>query len=376
MKLSLQTFSSIVANSAIAMQAASSQLLDVSTGSILRAILEANASIALWIQWLLYCILNATRASTSSGDDLDTWMADFNLLRLPPITATGEATLSRFSNTDIAVVPTGTLVKTIDGSQTFSVTIDSSNAYWDDGSNGYVLKAGVSQCVVPVVAQTAGAGGNVSPGTLTILASAVVGIDSVSNDLATSGGADAETDDAFRLRFTAYINSRSRATMTAVKSAIAGVQQGLSFVIRENVDGSGAPQDGSFLIIVDDGSGTPSQALLAAVYSAVDAVRPIGSIFAIQGPTVVEATIQIGVKLSLTSNSVTVVPLIQQRITVFVNALPIGASLPITRIAQLAYDADPGVVNVSAVQLNGSTSDLTVGNFSVLKVANTSVSIQ
>ena len=136
MQLSLQTFSTLVQNMAAAVQGASNQLLDLTVGSTLRAVLEANASVALWMQWLILQVLRMTRAATSSGADLDSWMADFSLMRLPAVAATGLVTFSRFSPTMAALVPVGALVRTADGTQTFRVTEDTANVAWDPSSNG------------------------------------------------------------------------------------------------------------------------------------------------------------------------------------------------------------------------------------------------
>ena len=95
MNLSLQTFATLVQNMAAAVQGAASQLLDLSVGSVLRALLEASASVALWLQWLIVLVLNMTRAATSQGPALDSWMADFSFTRLPAAAATGQITFSR-----------------------------------------------------------------------------------------------------------------------------------------------------------------------------------------------------------------------------------------------------------------------------------------
>src|SRR5690242_21764185 len=97
MQLSLRTFNTLVESMAAAVQSAASQLLDLTVGSTLRAVLEANASIVLWMQWLILQVLQSTRASTSTGADLDSWMADFTLTRLPAAPATGAVTFSRFT---------------------------------------------------------------------------------------------------------------------------------------------------------------------------------------------------------------------------------------------------------------------------------------
>ena len=53
MQLSLRTFDTLVQSMAAAVQASAAQLLDLTVGSTLRAVLEANASIGLWMQWLI-----------------------------------------------------------------------------------------------------------------------------------------------------------------------------------------------------------------------------------------------------------------------------------------------------------------------------------
>jgi uncharacterized phage protein gp47/JayE len=115
MQLPLQTFTTLVQNMAAAVQSAATQLLDVTVGSTLRAILEANASLGLWMQWLVVQVLQMTRAATSSGPDLDSWMNDFSLTRLPASPASGTVTLSRFSTGIAAFVPVESLVRTTDG---------------------------------------------------------------------------------------------------------------------------------------------------------------------------------------------------------------------------------------------------------------------
>ena len=293
MQLSLRTFSTLVQNMAAAVQASATQLLDLTVGSTLRAVIESNASIALWMQWLILLVLRTTRAATSSGADLDTWMADLSLTRLPAIAATGIVTFSRFSPTMTALIPAGALARTADGTQTFAVSIDATNPAWVSASNGYLVAAGVASLDVPVAAMTYGGAGNVQAGAVSLLASAIPGIDAVSNASAIQNGLDAEPDDAFRDRFQNFIASRSRATTVAVGYAISNIQQGLNYTIQENLDPSGQPRMGSFVVTVDDGSGSPSTALLSTVQIAVDAVRPVGSIFSVQPPDVVTVNVSL-----------------------------------------------------------------------------------
>lgn len=367
MQLPLLTFANLVENMAAAVQGACRGLVDLTVGSTLRAVLEANAALALWMQWLAVLVLQATRAATSTGPDLDSWMADFSLARLPAVAAKGVVTLARFTPSGAALVPAGTTVRTADGTQSFVVSADTENPAWDATQNGYVVASGTASVAVPVVAADPGAAGNVQAGAISLLASAIPGIDTVTNPGPTQGGVDDETDAALRARFQNFIDSRSRATPVAVGYAIASLQQGLRYTIAENADTSGTQRMGHFVVTVDDGSGSPPSSLLDTVAAAVDAVRPLGSTFSIQAPTVTTANVTLTIGVSSAAQKAQIVGPVAAAISGWIDALPIGAALPISRIAQLAYDASPFVTNVSAVVVNGATADLQPSPSGVVK---------
>jgi len=367
MQLSLQTFTSLVENMAAAVQSAATKLLDLTIGSTLRSILEANASVALWMQWLILQVLQVTRAATSVGADLDSWMADMSLSRLPAAPAVGSITFSRYTATASSLIPAGALVRTGDGTLIFIVTIDSTNSVWNVELNGYTYSPGVSSLTVPIVAQVAGSAGNVLANTISLIATAMPGVDLVTNQAATQNGLDAESDGAFRARFQNFLQSRSRATASAVAYAISSIQQGLDYVIAENVDSTGASWVGSFVVTIDDGSGYPPSSLLSTVYASVDAVRPIGSIFSVQPPNVVQANVILILSVTADATSSAVIPTVAVAITSYINSLTIGDVLPLTRLAQVAYDASSAVTNVTQLQVNGGTADLACGSAGIIK---------
>jgi len=303
--------------------------------------------------------LQSTRAASSADADLDSWMADFGLSRLPARSSTGMATLSRFASSSTAFVPVGALIRTSDAAQTFAVVADTSSVFWSSERNGYMLPVGVGSGEVPVQAQAPGSAGNVQAGTLTMLASALPGIDGVSNSAPFSDGMEQETDAALRSRFQTFLASRSRATRAAIGHAISSVQQGLAYAIVENVDSCGSPSMGNFVITIDDGSGSPSDVLLSAAYAAVDAVRPLGSTFSVRSPTLVPVTVSVTIVTEKGTDRNAAIGSLASVITSHINALPIGASLLITRIAQLAYDADARIETVGSILLNSVAMDLT-----------------
>ena len=348
MQLSLQNFSTLVANMAASAQGACATLLDVTVGSVLRALIESSASVALWLQYLILQVLSMTRLSTSSGADTDSWVNDFGLIRLPPISAVGSVVMTSFSPlSQSSSIPSGALVKTGDGSQSFIVT-----------GGPYQRPQGVQSITVPVAASAAGMAGNVQAGSISLLGTAIPGVDTVTNLLPLTGGAAEETDQALRIRFVVYLNTRSRATEEAIVNAIISVQQGLSYVVQENITYAGVVLPGHFTIIVDDGSGTPPATLLASVFSAIDQVRPIGSSFSVNAPVLLSAEIFFLIKMDDNSISDQTKSAISAAVASYTNGLDVGQALRFSRLSGLAYDASSNVINVVSMTLNGDTTDL------------------
>jgi uncharacterized phage protein gp47/JayE len=358
MSLPVRSFTTIVRDMAAAITASAGELIDVSVGSVLRALIESNAAIVLWIQWLILLTLQSTRAATCTGVDLDTWMADFSLLRLPAVAATGIVTFSRFSGTAAAAVPVSTLIKTQDGSVTFVVIADPSNLAWQASKNAYALAIGVMAIDLPIIATVAGISGNVLPNTITLLASAVPGIDVLNNQLATSEGMAEESDDAFRSRFTNFLAARSRATLDAIGYAISLVGSDLSYVVQENVDAAGNARAGNILIVVDDGSGTIAGPLFDSLALAIEAVRPVGTIFSIQPPRIIQVAASLALEYPPGLSVSNIEDFVRSALETYINSRKIGSTLSVTRISQLVYRIEPKIINISSVMLNGLGVDL------------------
>ena len=288
--LSTQDFTTLVRNMVTAVQAGANTLINLNVGSVLRAILEAVAGVILWLQGLIIYTLTLTRAATSVGSDLDSWMADYGLIRISAVAASGQVTFSRFTTTTQAIIPVGAVVQTADGSQSFTVIADTTNSAYNATLGGFVVAASVSSLAVTVTAVNAGSQGNVGAATITSISNAISGIDTVSNAAAFANGIDAETDIALRIRFVLYLASLSKGTKTAIGSAIANVQQGIQYKLVENYDYNGTLDYGFFYAVIDDGTGYPSSTLLSTVSNAIDAVRGLTTRFAVFAPVVVTAT--------------------------------------------------------------------------------------
>ena len=367
MQLQLQSFAGLVGTAAAAVQGSARQLIDLTVGSTLRAVLEASASVGLWVQWLTLQVLQTTRASTSEAADLDSWMADFTVARLPAVAASGQVTFGRFVGTGMAVVPAGTVVRTADGTQSFVVVGSAGEPGFNASLGGYPLESGALAITVPVEAQIAGTAGNVQAGAVTLIAATLPGVDMVGNAAALAGGQDGESDDALRARFTLFMTSLARATPAAIGYAIAGVQQGLQHTLVENALPDGSPRVGCFVVTVDDGSGTPSASLLAAVSDAIETMRPVGASYTVRAPEIAYVDVSLTVAVLAGAAPGPVKDAVAMAVRAFIDGLPLGAPLAWSRLVQVAYAAAPEVVNVTAVSINGGAADIVVDSGTVVK---------
>jgi hypothetical protein len=369
MQLPVLTFSGLIAQMAAGLQGGTVALIDLTIGSVLRALLEASASVALWLQWLVLQVLSTTRAATSVGPDLDSWMADYALNRLAGTPASGAISFARYTVGLATIIPIGCVVLTSDGTQSFLVLEDGSNPAWN-GAGGYTLAAQQSSVSVPAQCSTFGTAGNVQASTIGLLASPIPGVDSVSNALAFAGGTAAESDQDFRSRFQLYINSRSLSTVVAVLNAVVTVQQGLRTVVVENVDPQLNSVPGSFLVIADNGTGMPGGLLLQSIQAAVNAVRPIGSSFAVQGPAIVTASVAVVLETSNALTHAAVAASVQLAVIAWIGTLPIAGTLAISRIDAIAHSCDPSVISVTSTLINGLPSDLVASKTAVILVGS------
>ncbi|QAU22606.1 baseplate protein [Dyella sp. M7H15-1] len=357
-----KSFTQIVSDIATGIQGRVRALLDFSEGSALLAVSEAISAVVIWLQSLILVLLNTTRAALCTGFDLDSWMADYGLTRIQATPATGQVTFARFTPTMQATIAVGTQVQTGDGTQSFTVIADATQAAFNAALNAYIIPAGTRSISATVMAVTAGTGGNVSAGSISQVGQALPYVDTVTNPSPFANGENAETDAAFRTRFISYLGSLSRATKTAIGNALLSMQTGVSYTLVENQAYNGIAQLGFFYVVVDDGSGHPSSTFLSTAYNAIDAVRPFTVSFAVFAPVTMTANVVMYVTVASGYDPVATKAAVQAATQTYLASLTLGQTCAYTRLAQVAYDASPGVTNITGLTLNGGTADLVVTN--------------
>lgn len=358
--ISWQGFTSFVNSSVAGVQASARAVVDATIGSLTLAWAQAVAGVALWLQAYAIQVLALTRAATSNGTDLDTFVADFGLTRIAATFATQTATFSSYTYTTQRLVPVGALVSTGPGGVQFTVTADTGNAAWNATLQAYVMAPGTQSVTVPIQAVVAGVAGNVLSATVVSFVAPVTGVDTVTNTAPSpQTGSEAETDPELRARFVLFFQSLSRGTRAAIGASILSVKNGLTYTLTENLTYAGADQLGYFYAVVDDGSGSPSGGLISEVYAAIDAVRPICSTFNVYGPNVVSANVSATLATAAGFTHSTVVAAAVAALTAHLNGMPPGAGLAYGAVSAILFGV-PGVNNVSLLLLNGGTADIAV----------------
>jgi uncharacterized phage protein gp47/JayE len=350
----------------------------LASGDPLLAIMQAVATQLVFVQGLVVQVNAIARASTATGADLDSWFADFNFVRQTAVAPSGQVTFTALAvHTTPVTVPTGTIIQTPGGAVQYTVIADTAQAAYSATAGGYVLAAGQTAMTVTVQAVVPGTVSNVQANQLTQMAAIVPGIDLVTNAAGILNGADAETDAAARPRFVRYLAGLSKGTLAAIQSALDGIQQGLSYNILENKNTLNQAQLGMWTTVLDDGSGSPPAGLITAASTALELVRAFTIQQAVMAPTKVVATIVLNVRVASGYTAATVQTAVQNAIVNYVNSVPVGATVYLHKVTQIAIDASNGVVSVQpgSVLLNTVAADLVATATQVIRATTLTVTV-
>lgn len=407
MQLTTKSFNTLIQEWAAVVQASVAAVrpglvLNFTKGSILRALDEAQASNSLWQQGLILKLLTSTRLQTCKGLDVDTWVADFMpgavggqalpsgaiSPRLPASPAAGALTFARNTPTNAAIVPVGAIMQSADGTQSYIVTADPTNGAYSatafNGQPGYTIPAQVGSLDIPIaftfpgnyVAGTyTGPVGNVQAGVITVLQTGISGIDTITNLGAFSNGFLAESDAALKIRFTNFIAALARGTEGALAFAVQSIQAGMSYQIWE-------PGIGGFTqltVYVDDGTGNIPSATLLLARTAVFAYKAAGVPIAVLAATTLLANVTMTITTAPGYYHPTVVAQVIAALTLFINDMELGVSpsagmLSYNKLVQIAFEASPGVTDITNYSLNSTQSDLLPAPGQVIKAGNIIVS--
>ena len=229
---------------------------------------------------------------------------------------------------------------------------------------------------VPVEAVETGSAGNVASATVAVLLSPVAGVTAITNTDAISGGADVETDDAYRDRILLeYASPRGGGTVGDYQRwALAYAPVGFATIDPLWAGAS------TVRVIVTDVSNNPVsasvisglQALLDPVAGQGQGLAPIGATVTVATPAVVTITVSAtvamlaGYTLDGTGGTVAVRSGIEDAIKSYIDKLTPGADVVREKVASQFFLVE-GVYDVSNVQLNGAASNVALTSMQVAR---------
>lgn len=236
--------------------------LDTSIGTPTRKILDAVAEVVAEAYIDQFFLGYNYDISSLSGSSLDDFINLFGMTRLAARRATGVVTFAApAAATQATSVPAGTAVSTYDSPPVSFVTLITG-----------VMPIGAISIDIPIIAQVGGSSGNVPPNTIAGFSTPLSGFSTLANTTATSGGSDAESDDALRTRFqnTVFRN------MAGTEQMFLGVAQENPATIMANVIGAAK----THLEQIQITGGTGQSTIQAAKY-----IYPMNYVF---GPSIAD----------------------------------------------------------------------------------------
>lgn len=248
MAYTVKRFGQILADMIAWIVSHSSQISDVTPGSVIRSFCEATA---LSIEELSVGVYLGFRRYL---DNIQSSVFDFE--RKAGVKASTNVVFSRAGTSGTVTIPEGTRLKTASGLR-FILSNDAQITNGNSSSNPS-----------EVVAEEVGVTYNVGAGTITVIEDPVAGVDSVTNANPAVSGVDQETDAAYKERFQDYIEGLGRSNPAGLRAGALSVGGITSVTVVElfppvanvNVE-----------VYVDDGSaGGVSTAKVAEVQAVID----------------------------------------------------------------------------------------------------------
>lgn len=274
-----------------AMQAILPQDIDSSEGSHVWNLTRPTALvIAELCEFVLPQVIQLIFPEWSYGEFLDAHAKSRGMTRKAATAATGNITLTGSENT---VIPAGTTVSTA------SLNNEDPAVAYQTTEDATIPISGT--VTIPIVCTEAGTIGNTNPNTIILLGSTVVGIASVTNQEAVSGGTDEESDEDLIVRIEEYDQTQGDSYIGNISDykrwamSVSGV--GNAAIIPAN-DSSGL-----VTIVLTDATGNPaSSQLCTEVYDYImspddptQRVAPINAYLSVIAPE----TIEIGIKATV-----------------------------------------------------------------------------
>jgi hypothetical protein len=357
--LPLQTFATFVTNMQNAILQNTRKITNLTSGSIMQAIIQAIAGVLISLQQLIVHVYNTNRLATSTGTDVDSFINDYGLERPQATYAKTTLVLTRATAGIELDISMDSICQTPGSQIQFQPIVDFNQESYDQVRGFYFFTPSDYTISITVEALVAGTGGNVGAGTITQIVAGFTGVNSITNPAAATNAQNADTDAQAKALFPAYIASLRTACNAAWENAIQSQGQNVTYQIIEYLHFDGSAFVSGVTVVVDDGTGNASAPFLNGVTGAINAIRAAGIQFEVAKPNNVTINIQVtvsvasGVSLIATQNNVTAA------LQKFINTLGVGVPVSFVDVANAIQDV-AGVFSYTALTINGGTTDVAI----------------
>jgi uncharacterized phage protein gp47/JayE len=318
--------------------------IDKRQGSITHDMLSP-AAIELALAYIeLDNVLNFGFADTTYGEYLDRKVAEAGLTRKPATKAIGQVTI--FGD-DGVEVPKGYRVLTEGESPLYFETKESATI-----TGGHAT--------VSAEAVEGGEKGNVPPARITLTTQNIVGITSVTNEQAFTGGVDEESDDELRARYLQKVRKPITSGNIYHYEQWALSIEGVSAArVFPTWDGNGTVK----VVLINDDGRAPDQTVVANTLAHIENVRPIGATVTVVPVT--EIAIDVSATLSLDGDltPADVSEQIAQAIGDYLSTTT-ETEIRLTHVGNAILSVN-NVLDYSDLTLNGQASNITIDAESV-----------
>lgn len=320
------TFDALVAAVVAEMQTRDPTLTDLSEGSTLDGL---SGLVAMAAEETIRLILQRAAGlfiETAAGDDLDTIVYDrTGLVRNAASSAVGEVTVTRTTAVGDVVIAAGAVFRAVDD-----------DGYLDfEADDEVTMLAADDEAVVAVTAITTGRRYNVQADE--VVYTSLSGC-TCTNGEAMAGGAEEETDTAFRGRARRFYPTARRGTVAALEEGALEVDGVVAVTVDEShID----PEDGGYVgVYIADAEGTGNAVLAAAVESELENWRAAGIQLHVVAAERQELTVALSVTVPPNTNTVDLECVLRAAVEAYQDGLKPGASHYSSALATALHAAD------------------------------------
>ncbi len=255
-------------------------LTDLQTGSVVRTLAESVGLEIARLYAQLEAVYEAGFVDTATGSSLDNVVALLGIDRVEGGRAQGEVELRRVEGTRGAIsIPAGTRVMTADGNVEYETL---TSVTMSDG-----------QSMIRAVARDVEPNDPLPAGSLTVLPVPIAGIASVTNPALTAIATENETDGDLRERAKNFLHGSERATLGALRQAVA--RQQITADVEED------PARPGYVKITPHAEALPPE-LQERLLRAIEDARPAGvrvELAGVQPPAKVDLELRLTTKAGL-----------------------------------------------------------------------------